>query len=141
MLIDFSREHFGQQAPPGEGKKESFQRSKEEIELNMKNEILKSSLFLHDLAYFSLFFCYLGSFQSMLGQNIQNFQHFTPSEVGFLFIFRCQTREEIFIQGKGRNKGFWPKYLPLLVGTLLLLNNRTGNSFFSKKRPDKKGMF
>ena len=37
----------------------SFPEIREEIKLTVKNENLKSSLILHDLAYFSLFSCHL----------------------------------------------------------------------------------
>ena len=50
---------YAPRVKPGGGEEIRSPEDREEIELNMKNENLKFSLFLGDLGYFSLFSCHL----------------------------------------------------------------------------------
>ena len=58
-------------------------KNREEIKLNIKTKNQKSSLFLYDLAYFSLFSCNLWPFQPVWRVNIQNFWRFAQRETRF----------------------------------------------------------
>ena len=105
--------------PGGGGNKFDLPKNREEIGLNMGKENQKSSLFLNVLAYSSLFSCYLWPFQPVWRPNIQKFRRFAPRETrfhNFGHFSPPENREEISIfpsKGGGKNKGFWPKYLPL----------------------------
>ena len=59
--------------PPGDGEEISFSKKSEEIKLSMKNEILISSLFSYDLAYFPFFLAINGSFSQCKDYIFKNF--------------------------------------------------------------------
>ena len=58
----YKGKYFGQKRPPGEVEKFTSPKNREEIQLQTKNKSLKTSLFLRNWTYFSLFSCYFCPF-------------------------------------------------------------------------------